>query len=150
MKIDPKYLHQKIPNITFERPLANLQLANLLYKFMLEKRGIGLAANQVGYQKRIFVMSVNGEKRYCFNPEIVAYKDTIITEREGCLSYPKDFVPVARPEQIHVKYTDYAGQIQEETLTGLAARCFQHELDHLNGITMHKRNKEQNHAASES
>lgn len=150
MRIDPKYLHQTIPDISFDRPLANLQLANILYKFMTQQRGIGLAANQVGYQKRLFVMNADGENRFCFNPVIVEFGTDHESEIEGCLSYPKQFVSVARPQWIRVQYADYQGQVQEETLTGLAARCFQHELDHLNGITMLKRHKEQNHAPSES
>jgi len=150
MKIDNKFLKQIIPEITFSRPMANHQLASLLVKFMQHNRAIGLAANQVGYQKRLFVMQVDGKIYHCFNPEIVNTDEEIITEIEGCLSFPKDILKVARPGKIFVKYADHRGQYCFEELNGLAARCFQHELDHLNGITMHERYKENSNVPSKS
>lgn len=150
MKIDSKYLHQHIPIIDFNRPILNFQIAQLLTKFMQEKRAIGLAANQVGYKKRVFVMNTDSKIRHCFNPEILNKSEYIAESIEGCLSYPKDWIKVARPEEIHVKYYDYQGNFVEEKLTGISARCFQHELDHLNGITMHNRHKEQNYVLPKS
>lgn len=150
MKIDPKYLHQSIPLIDFNRPILNLQIAQLLIKFMQEKKAIGLAANQVGYKKRVFVMQTESTVRQCFNPELVSQSDNITESIEGCLSYPKDWIKVARPLDINVKYQDHKGSVVEEQLTGISARCFLHELDHLNGITMHTRHKEQNYVLPKS
>jgi len=150
MKIDPKHLYQRIPDTNFSNHNANFQLAQLLTKFMTAQKGIGLAANQVGYNKRVFVMRIQNQLKQCFNPEIISINGELIQSKEGCLSFPKDWIDVARPEVISVKYFDYRGNPYYETLTGLTARCFQHELDHLNGITMHQRHKEQNDVSPKS
>lgn len=150
MKIDPKYLHQRQLEISFTSSFANQQLAQLLTKYMLQHRAVGLAANQVGYQKRLFVMHTDGILRYCFNPEILDMSSEVKFELEGCLSYPKSYLEVARPLQITVQYKDSQGGNKIETLEGLSARCYLHELDHLNGITMHQRNKEQQDVLSKS
>lgn len=142
MKIDNRYLRQRIPEVLFDKPIANQQLSLILTQFMLRAQAIGLAANQVGYNKRVFVMNINGRQYSCFNPEILESSLTKIQMNEGCLSFPKDRLDVARPDWIVVKYYDYLGNETQETLDGLASRCFQHELDHLNGITMHQRQKE--------
>lgn len=145
MKIDNRYLNNIILPITFDRPMVNFQLSQLLIKYMVNNKAIGLAANQVGYNKRVFVMGIQNRIWTCFNPEIIASDMETISDFEGCLSFPKKVVTVARPKQIHVKYYDHAGNLTEESLSGLAARCFQHELDHLNGITMFKRTEELNY-----
>lgn len=150
MKIDNRFLYKTIPDITFERPSLNQQLSQLLVKYMKSQQAVGLAANQVGYEKRLFVMGINNKIWACFNPEIIEAITDPIEEIEGCLSFPKDRIAVARPETIRVKYADHQGHITEETLSGLAARCFQHELDHLNGITMHQRYKENNNVLPKS
>jgi len=145
MKIDSRYLKNVVPTATFDRPSVNFGLAQLLIKYMQHNNAVGLAANQVGQNTRVFVMNVSNKIRTCFNPEIVTISTETTVEKEGCLSFPKKFVSVARPQVIHVKYYDHKGTLIEESLTGLAARCFQHELDHLNGITMFERNEELNY-----
>lgn len=142
MKIDNRYLRQRVPEVLFDKPIANQQLSLLLMQFMLRAKAVGLAANQVGYNKRVFVMNINGRHYSCFNPEIIESSSNNIQMNEGCLSFPKDRLDVARPDWIVVKYYDYLGNETQEKIDGLAARCFQHELDHLNGITMHQRQKE--------
>jgi peptide deformylase len=149
MKIDPKYLHQSIPEISFNSSVANQQLAQLLIRYMNQNRAVGLAANQVGYQKRLFVMNTNGIVRQCFNPEILDVSQDLDIAVEGCLSYPRSWIEVARPRYINVKYYDYRGQPQLEKLEGLSARCYCHELDHLDGITMLQRHKEQKDVSPE-
>ena len=143
MRINPKYLHQRQPEINFDQSFANQQLAHLMTQYMTQQNAVGLAANQVGYQKRLFVMNTDGTVRHCFNPEVVEVSDELEISKEGCLSYPKSWVEVARPVWINVKYCNYKGEPKIERLAGLSARCYLHELDHLNGITMHQRNKEQ-------
>jgi peptide deformylase len=63
---------------------------------------------------------------------------------EGCLSFPGDSCNIVRPVQISVRYQDHEGSWIYDRLQGLEARCFQHELDHLDGITMWDRHREQN------
>ena len=100
---------------------------------MYEAEGVGLAAVQVGFLKRIFVVDV-GEGIYVFiNPEII---ETSGTQEgyEGCLSVPGKRGIVIRPEVVKVKYFDI--EMKEQTLeaTGLFARAILHENDHLDGM----------------
>lgn len=115
-----------------------------LRQFMLAEGGIGLAANQVGLRDRCFVMSIDGRDWACFNPEIVEMDTDLVDFEEGCLSFKGESCIIKRPDRIRVRYYDADAQECEEELSGLASRCFQHELDHLNGITMWDRYKEQN------
>ncbi len=119
--------------------------------------GIGLAAAQIGELKRVVVMDL-GDKpvegasedpeaeesedlqlarrnpRFFVNPEVVWASDEMYAYEEGCLSVPDYYDAVERPARIRVRYMDYAGQQIEEEIEGLYAVCFQHELDHLNGV----------------
>jgi peptide deformylase len=120
------------------------ELSQALLTFMKESGGIGLSANQVGLRDRCFVMSVGGQDWACFNPEIVNSDNDYVEFNEGCLSFSGDSCIISRPNTINVRFQDVHGNWQETTLLGLTSRCFQHELDHLNGITMWDRYKEQN------
>lgn len=119
--------------------------------------GIGLAAAQIGELKRVVVMDL-GDKpvegaseapeaeesedlqlarrnpRFFVNPEVIWASDEMYAYEEGCLSVPDYYDAVERPARIRVRYMDYAGQQIEEEIEGLYAVCFQHELDHLNGV----------------
>jgi len=114
-----------------------------MLEFMLSHHGIGLAANQIGSDLRVFVMQVNGITRFCFNPEIVSADGKLLTMAEGCLSFAGDQCTLQRADAIAVRYQDHRGFWIEDHLTGLESRCYQHELDHVNGITMWHRQKEQ-------
>jgi peptide deformylase len=129
--------------LDFQYPVKNQQLVNQMLGLMRLENGIGLAAPQIGISKRLFVMSVDGHDRACFNPEIVSSSAVFTDFQEGCLSFPGESCIIKRPDQIRVKYQNHFGDWIEVDLAGLEARCFQHELDHLNGITMHDRAKEQ-------
>lgn len=106
---------------------------------MYDDDGIGLSANQVGLTKRFFVIGMNafednrGDSIF-INPEILESSEELWDYEEGCLSVPGIREVVTRPLTIKVKYLDDRGQEHEEILTDLAARVFQHEIDHLNGI----------------
>ena len=123
---------------------ANEDLVNRMQILMHREGGIGLAANQCGERVRMFIMLIDGEFWECFNPEILEYSSDLAEMNEGCLSFPGESCIINRPDSILVKYFNIAGIEIIERLTGLPSRCFQHELDHLNGITMHDRYKEQN------
>jgi peptide deformylase len=143
MKTDRKFLYTVIPPETFERPTANWMLAQNLVKYMQSQNAIGLAANQVGIPKRLFVMQVDAIIRHCFNPEVLWISDTTVQDTEGCVSFPGQTAWVERAQTIGVKYQDHRGQPQQHTLSGLAARCYLHELDHLNGVTMLQQQRQQ-------
>lgn len=139
MKLDSVFLKDTCVPATFEKPKKNLQLAHDLIKVMHKERGIGLAANQAGHNIRLFVMSADDIYRHCFNPEILDQSQEAVELNEGCLSFPGEFCKITRPKRVYVKYHDAYGNVKEEWLDGWSSRCFQHELDHLNGITMHQR-----------
>ncbi len=105
---------------------------------MYEAKGIGLAAIQVGASKRILVIDLaeNDEKKPLFvvNPEIISSSDELAVYSEGCLSVPEHYADIERPATVKVRYLDYNGDQQEQTMTGLLATCIQHEIDHLDGI----------------
>lgn len=143
MKLTKKVLHKEAKAVEFNWPFQNQQLADQMLKFMVSQNGIGLAAPQIGIARRVFVMSVHGRDRVCFNPEIIESSDVLTEFEEGCLSFPGDQCIIKRPDTIIVRYQDAEGIWTETNLVGLEARCFQHELDHLNGITMHDRYDEQ-------
>ena len=99
--------------------------------------GIGLAAPQIGVDLRIFVTDVSagrdsGDLVVMINPELVA-ADGVQNREEGCLSLPGFEAVVARPQRAVVRGLDRAGCAREVEGTGLSARAFQHELDHLDG-----------------
>jgi peptide deformylase len=115
------------------------QLEKDMIDFMLSKNGIGLAANQVGLTKRVFVMgslSIPGfpEPFALFNPKILKFSDEMSVFQEGCLSYPGLYLNIKRPEKITAEYQDSDANTHTVEMDGYVARCFQHELDHLNGV----------------
>ena len=110
-----------------------LAISNVLFERMKELGGIGLSANQVGINLKIFVMGTDHNKLAVFNPEIIEYFGEEISFKEGCLSFPGLFIFVKRPAGIRVKFQDIEGNLKEGEFTGLTARIFQHEYDHMQG-----------------
>lgn len=106
---------------------------------MYDDDGIGLSANQVGLSLRFFVIGMNafedgrGDSVF-INPEILEFSEELWDYEEGCLSVPGIREMVTRPRTIKVKYLDDRGVEHVEVFTDYAARVFQHEIDHLNGI----------------
>jgi peptide deformylase len=114
-------------------------LEKAMCEFMIEANGIGLAANQIGITKRVFVMgsyNINGFPApfAVFNPRIIEASAEIVLDQEGCLSYPGLFLTVKRPSWIVAEYQNAKGDTIEARFEGYLAKCFQHELDHLDGI----------------
>ena len=103
---------------------------------MLQNEGIGLAANQVGILKRIIIISDEGKIRVMINPEVVDFSENTCILDEGCLSIPQTYLPITRAETVKVKYRDMRGKPHIENYSGLTARVIQHEVDHLDGVTM--------------
>ncbi len=102
---------------------------------LLDADGVGLAAPQVGILRRIALVIATEEDNRIYeliNPEIIS-REGEQYELEGCLSVPERWGYVKRPEKVTVKATDRDGKEFTVTATGLTARCFCHELDHLDG-----------------
>ena len=101
---------------------------------MRNAKGIGLAANQVGIDKRFFVLEIEDEIKKIINPEILEFSKELIEIEEGCLSLLGIYNKATRPRVIKVKYWNEKGEEVTEEMEDLWARAFQHELDHLDGI----------------
>ena len=103
---------------------------------MYAENGVGLAANQVGVLKQIFVASadqVRGNEIVFFNP-VIFKREGAIKEFEGCLSIPEFYEPVKRAKRVWLRGMTLEGKTVEMKGEGLLSRIFQHEVDHLNGI----------------
>ena len=99
------------------------------------KNGVGLSANQIGYNKRVFCLNYNGDIRTYVNPVIVEQSQMGFS-KEGCLSIPDKQFIIPRANKILVNYLDPLGNSNAIELNGFAAHVFQHELDHLNGVLL--------------
>lgn len=110
------------------------KLCEDLFKKMLELGGVGLSANQIGIDKKIFVFG-DGDKltRYIINPTIIGLGDEAESMQEGCLSLPGVMLMVKRPTEVTLQYQDVKGEIVVETFLGLGARVVLHEYDHMLG-----------------
>ena len=120
---------------TFEHDMIHL---------MIHSKGLGLAANQIGITKRFFAIGhesfdVFKKPAIIYNPVLVSADEEQELGQEGCLSFPGLLLQVSRPRIIMVRYQNNKGEFLLSRLEGLEARCFQHELDHLNGITFNKK-----------
>lgn len=116
----------------FDEPLK--QLAEDMMRVMHERDGVGLAANQIGRLKRIFVAAYEDDEYIIVNPEIEERSETIEKDTEGCLSIPETRVEVERPTAVTVTGQDLSGAPVRVEAEGLLARIFQHEIDHLDGV----------------
>ncbi len=121
------------------------QLISEMMLAVSQAGGVGIAAPQIHHSLRIFIMCSKPNARYphaplmqataIINPEILHYSKEIVKDWEGCLSVPSMRGLVPRHNEIKVRYYDQQGNEQRQQFTGFIARIFQHELDHLNGLT---------------
>ncbi|MFS0770977.1 peptide deformylase [Sphingomonas sp. 1P08PE] len=111
---------------------------------MYAASGIGLAAIQVGIDRRVVVIDLQDQEdeegkpvrnpHAYINPEIVSVSDELSTYNEGCLSIPEQYAEVKRPAAARVRWLDETGAAHEEDMSGLLATCMQHEIDHCDGV----------------
>jgi peptide deformylase len=104
-----------------------------MFETMYAAEGIGLAAPQVGRAERVAVVDVEGKKFTLINPEVLSTSDSPEKAEEGCLSIPDIYGDVERPAEVTIRATDENGNQYQETAGELLGRCFQHEIDHLDG-----------------
>ena len=127
----------KLP-LSDENKIIIKNMINLMY----QSNGIGLAANQVGYNRRMFVMDTSNEKdspQVFINPIVKSKNNIKMSDIEGCLSCPGEEVKVSRSMSINLEWTCRHGKSQHKTFYYLPCRVVQHEMDHINGklITDH-------------
>lgn len=151
-KAEEKLLRQKIAVFDFEtrstssgQKFTKKKIDELLKQMreeMLEANGVGLSANQVGLNLRMFLYQEPGKPfKAAFNPEIVKSSKKTTTIEEGCLSVPGIYGEVERPEKVVLTGKDKNGRKIKIEAFGLLARIFQHEVDHLDGILFIDRTK---------
>jgi len=128
-------LSRSLEKFNFSNPPTDpSELAETLLENLVHYKGLGLSANQLGLPHRVFVMNTEPEKLVCFNPEVTYFSNETELMSEGCLTYPSLYVKIRRPSAIRAKFFDQYGQIKTMKLNEILGRCYQHELDHLNGL----------------
>jgi peptide deformylase len=135
---DPLLRQTSLPVTRFDAALRTL-VADM-FDTMYDAPGIGLAAIQIGVPTRVVTMDFSrkedAEKKpeIYINPEILWASDETIPWEEGCLSIPEYYEDVERAARVRVRHQDLEGTPMELEAEGIHAVCFQHEIDHLNGV----------------
>jgi peptide deformylase len=152
-------INKKLKEVSVEE---GMEIATELFSILNERKdGIGLAANQIGIDAAVAVLNVR-EPIILINPEIIS-KETEIPYYEGCLSFPKKGVHTKRYETVEIKTAQEEGTLifsgcdtgeggrgtwedgeveEDREVRTLEAVCVQHEIDHLNGLTIHHRKRD--------
>ena len=134
-------LHMALPEFDFDNATINpADFASSLVETCKKNNGYGLSANQCGFEHRVFVMGVDDEYVAYFNPKLISTEGETHME-EGCLTFPLLLLRVTRPKRVNIEYQDFTGVKRQATFDGISARCFLHELDHMNGIVYTSRVK---------
>ena len=111
------------------------KLADDMLQTMYDEPGLGLAAPQVGVQRRFFVYDLGDDPRILINP-VIQESDGEWVYEEGCLSVPGLYWEIVRPKEVHITGYDLDGNEVSIEADELEARLFQHELDHLDGVLL--------------
>jgi peptide deformylase len=129
---DHPILNTAAEEFNFSDPQVDAyELANDLASHMKHFNGIGIAAPQLGLPYKVFAM--NGDPLFvCFNPKITAVSGEAMMD-EGCLSFPGLYLKIKRPSDIRVRFQDYNGDLHVKKFSGMTARVFQHEFEHMEG-----------------
>ena len=136
VKYPDVFLRKVSKDVVFPLDDKTQRLVKWMMRAMYNNHGIGLAAIQVGYPLRMFVIDVNRSFEHpqiFINPKIIKKSKESLTDFEGCLSAPGKRGEVKRYIRITLKYQDEKGEEIVKTFYNLAARCIQHEMDHLEG-----------------
>jgi len=134
---DPLLRQVAQPVTAFDAALRELVAS--MFERMLQSKGVGLAAPQIGLKQRILVLNPSGERQddlTLVNPEIIARSGPDTFFDEGCLSFPGIYAEIRRPERCTVRAFDVAGRAIEAEHTGFVSRIIQHEYDHLEGVLL--------------
>jgi len=141
---DLQIIHYPDPRLrTKSKPIPDVNqdirdLAKRMFELMREQKGVGLAAPQVGINLQLFVMNHDGNPendRVVLNP-VIEFIEGSITEEEGCLSLPEIRIDVIRSDVVRLTGLDENGTPIDRTDAGFAARIWQHEFDHLQGVML--------------
>ena len=135
LKYPNPFLFKRVQEVKIFDKFLEVEIEEMK-RLMLESNGIGLAANQVGLDKKIFIMKIKNENRIevFINPEIINKSSDMITYEEGCLSFPELYINLNRSKVVILKWQDVNGEFKEKEFDELESICIQHEYDHINGI----------------
>lgn len=134
-------MHLPLREFDFKNPPVDPNaFASSLVETCKKFNGLGLSANQCGFEYRVFVIGSGDNYIACFNPKLISTEGESHLP-EGCLSFPLLELKITRPAVVEVEYQDIAGEVHTAKFAGLTARCFLHELDHMNGLVYTSRVK---------
>ena len=141
IKYPNEILEREVKDVDLENPgFDPVELKKEMVDFMIANNGIGLSANQIGLDAKVFVMGDSVENStMCINPTVLQYTSDTAVDVEGCLSFPNVFVKIKRPKEILAKYWNENLEECTVKIEGYSAKCYLHELDHLLGITFKDR-----------
>jgi peptide deformylase len=118
-----------------------VDLSNRVITYMLQNKGLGLSANQIGIGKALFAMRDNAGVPFpVFNPKVIEESETKESFWEGCLTFPKLYMMIKRPLIIKVEYQSVNAEVVTDTLQGMEARVFMHEMHHMRGEAFFHKN----------
>ena len=143
LKLTNEYLGTKSKRFDFENPPMDPRtLYEDMVKVMMEKKALGLSAVQVGIPYRVFIFGNYYDEKEIysvFNPKIVDFGPEMKYFEEGCLSFPGIFCKIKRHTEIRARFSDWQNNTDTFKFRDVTAHVFQHEYDHLNGITFKDR-----------
>jgi peptide deformylase len=134
-----KVLEEKSQEVRFPVSTETKKLIDQMWS-VVRKNGVGLAAPQVGVNKKICIIYLsqtesgkNAKDLLLINPKITFYSSANYEMIEGCLSFPDEYYKIVRPANILVEYKDINGKMKKLSAGGWLSRVIQHEVDHLEG-----------------
>ena len=130
------FLRGSTEKLEFPLSEENKIIIKNMINLMYQANGIGLAANQAGYIRQMFVMDVSNERndpQVFINPVVISKNNIKMKDTEGCLSCPGEQVKVSRSISVNLEWQCEHGKDQHKTFYHLPSRVVQHEMDHLNG-----------------
>jgi peptide deformylase len=143
-------LTQRCPPLLLFTPIARVEIESKIAQMiaiMVQNKGCGLAAPQVGWMRRLFIISESGlakDARIFINPRIITEGARRTIAEEGCLSLPGETFLISRFSSIRLKAKDLNGNDINEVWVGHRARICQHEKDHLDGVLINAKGNHHN------
>lgn len=137
IKFPSQILKEKSQNVEFPLSEEDNNLIKDLKDTCVVEGGVGISAPQVGIKKRIMVAAYDGDLKTFINPRITTTSDNdVISDKEGCLSFPDFFPKIKRYNHVCVRYCNESGDEIIDSFEGFTSRIIQHEIDHLDGVLM--------------
>ena len=136
-----EFLAKEVKDVDIKDPKIDLkEIKEKMTDIMLSNGGIGLSANQIGLDAKIFIMGDTKENiSLIINPKVLQHTQDTVLELEGCLSFPNVYIKIRRPKEILAEYYDESLEQKRTHVKGYGTKVFLHEWDHLHGITFKDR-----------